>query len=85
MERWGGGGKSRRGGGKSRRISSVPTFRKLLSVMDQAENADLLSLDSLQPLSSFYCIAGLGHFELGDFKQMSRAVKEDPAPPARFQ
>lgn len=36
-------------------------------------------------LSLFFIVDGLGHFELGDFKQLPRAVKEDPAPPARFQ
>lgn len=53
------------------------------SVMDQAESADLLSLDNLQyKLSlSFSCIEELGAFELGDFKQLSRAGKEDSAPP----
>lgn len=51
--------------------------------MDQAESADLLSLENLHYKGSlsFSCIEELGTVELGDFKQLSRAGKEDSALP----
>lgn len=51
--------------------------------MDQAESADLLSLENLQYKCSlsFSCIEELGAVELRNFKQLSRAGKEDSALP----